>query len=50
MRSQATKRTPRALGDHAQLAVLPRVKRQDAVSFAEIHPTEDDGFAAIKSL
>ena len=50
VRSQATERTPRALGDHAQLAVLPRVKRQDAVGLAEIHPAEHDGFAAIESL
>ena len=47
---ETTERTPRALGDHAELAVLSRVKRQDAVGLAEIHPAEHDGFAAIESL
>ena len=30
--------------------MLPRIKRQDAVGLAEIHPAEHDGFAAIESL
>jgi hypothetical protein len=50
VRSEATERAPRPLGDHAELAVLPRVERQDAVGLAEIHPAEHDGFAAIESL
>ena len=50
VRTEAAERTPRAFGDHAELAVLSRVKRQDAVGLAEIHPAEDDGFAAIESL
>ena len=50
VRSEAAERTPRALGDHAELAVLARIKRQDSVGLAEIHPAEHDGFAAIESL
>ena len=50
VRTEAAERTPRAFGDHTELAVLSRVERQDAVGLAEVHPAEDDGFAAIESL
>jgi hypothetical protein len=50
MGTEATKRPSRAFGDHAELAVLPRVEREDAVGLTEIHPAEHNGFAAIKSL
>ena len=33
-----------ALGDGAQLAALTRVERQEAVSFAPVGMTQDDGF------
>ncbi len=38
------------LGDGAELAVLPRVERQDAVGLAQVHALQDDALSAVQAL
>jgi hypothetical protein len=49
VRTEPAQRAPRSLGNHAQLAMLPREHGDDAICFPEIDTGEHDRFASVQS-
>ncbi len=50
MRPQPAQRPPRPFGDDPQLAVLPRIKRENAVRLPEVHPRQHDRITSIQAI